>query len=154
MIVKTEILTQPPFFVAGIAVRTINNGQAGKDIKALWDRFFAENILSKIDHKVSGDIYNVYTDYENDYTGYYTAILGCKVSTLVGLKDGFTGVTIPADKYKVHSLGGKGFHKVIDAWQEIWNTETNRKYTVDFDVYTPNYKSFEDSEVKIFVGIK
>ena len=153
MIVKTELIEQPAFFVAGISVRTINNGQAGKDIKALWDRFFGDDIYGKIENKVSYDIYNVYTDYETDHTGYYTAILGCKVSTLEGLKEGFTGIIIPADNYKVHSLDGKCPHNVLDAWAEIWNSGVNRKYTVDYDIYIPNPKSFEDSEVKIYLSV-
>ena len=154
MIDKIEILELPAFFVAGISVRTINNGQAGKDIKELWDRFFGENILLKIENKVSGDIYNVYTDYENDHTGYYTAVLGCKVSSLEGLPDGLTGITVPESKYNVYSLSGKCPHNVLDAWAEIWKSSADRKYTADFDVYTPNYNSFEDSAVKIYVGLK
>jgi predicted transcriptional regulator YdeE len=153
MIDKTDLLTLPSFFVAGISVRTINNGQAGKDIKALWDRFFGDNILSKIEHKASGDIYNVYADYESDYTGYYTAVLGCRVTTLEGLPEGLTGITVPASKYNVYSLSGKCPHNVLDAWAEIWKSGANRKYSADFDVYTPNYSNFEDSVVKIYVGI-
>jgi predicted transcriptional regulator YdeE len=153
MIVKTELIERPEFLIAGIAVRTINNGQAGKDIKALWDGFFGDGIYGKIENKASEDIYNLYTDYESDYTGYYTAILGCRVNSLEGLQDGLTGLTVPAGKYKVFSLGGKCPHNVIDEWQEIWNNETSRKYTVDFDVYKPNWQSFEDSEVKIHMGV-
>jgi predicted transcriptional regulator YdeE len=44
------------FEIVGIAVRTTNqNGEAEKDIGALWKRFYAEDALSKIEGKVSED---------------------------------------------------------------------------------------------------
>ena len=40
------------FNVIGIAVKTTNeNGQAGKDIPALWEKFISEGILDKIPNK-------------------------------------------------------------------------------------------------------
>jgi len=155
MIVKTEAIELNEFYVAGISVRTINqNGQAGKDIKALWGRFVTENVFGSLEDKVSGDIYCVYTEYETDYTDYYTAVLGCKVKSLTQIPDGFTGVTIAGGTYIVYSLEGKCPQNVLNAWQDVWNSDVERKYTTDFDVYTPNVKSFEDSEVKIFLAIK
>ena len=154
MIVKTEITESDEFYIAGISVRTINNGQAGKDMKALWDRFTNDRVYLQVENKVSDDIYCVYTDYETDHTGYYTAVLGYKVNSLARVPDGLTGINIPSDKYCVYSLAGKCPGNVLDAWQEIWNSEAERKYTADFDQYRPNAKSFEDSEVKIYLAIK
>ena len=49
--------------IVGISVRTTNqNGQAMQDIGNLWQRFFSEQLLTKIPNKVSDAIYNIYTD--------------------------------------------------------------------------------------------
>ena len=71
------------FSVVGISIRTTNeNGQATKDIPALWGKFMSEGIIEKIPNKIDNTVYCIYTDYEKDHTKPYTTILGCKVSTL------------------------------------------------------------------------
>ena len=108
MIAKTEIIEQNGFSIAGISVRTTNQkGQSQKDIGGLWTRFTNENLQQQLQNKTSDDIYCVYTDYETDHTGFYTAILGCKVHSLTQIPDGFVGITIVPDKYQVYFLEGK-----------------------------------------------
>lgn len=154
MIANTKIININEFYLAGISVRTINqNGQSGKDIKALWDKFFGEGVYARFPNKVSDDYYCVYHDYETDHTGYYMATLGCKVSSLSQLPEGFTGITIPADKYEEYALSGKCPGNVLAAWEQIWNGGADRKYTFDFDVYTPNAANFEDTEAKIYLAV-
>ena len=141
----------PEFLIAGISVRTINNGQAGVDIKALWDKFYKEQIIEIIPGKLSGDIYCVYTDYETDYTGYYTAVLGCKVSSIAELPAGLTGIIIPASAYAVCESKGNLPHSVLTTWQQIWDSDINRAYKADFDVYTNN--SWSGGSVLTYVGV-
>jgi predicted transcriptional regulator YdeE len=154
MIAKTEIIEQPAFYLTGISVRTTNrDGQSQKDIGGLWAMMMKDNLLQKIEGKASDDTYCVYTDYETDYTGFYTTALGCRVTSLAHMPEGFTGLTIPAGKYQVYYLAGKFPENVHAAWQEIWNSKVHRKYTADFDLYTANPKSFEETEVKIYLAI-
>ena len=154
MIVGTEIIEQSAFYLTGVSVRTINqNGQSKKDIMALWTRFMTDNLVQQIKDRVSDDIYCVYTDYEGDHLDFYTAVLGCRVNSLVHIPEGFTGINIPAGKYQVYSLAGKFPENVRLAWQEIWDTNVGRKYTADFDLYSAGAKSFEETEVKIYLAI-
>jgi len=153
MIVKTETIAFDEFHVTGIHVRTINNGQSRQDMMALWDKFQNENVYWQIENKASDDIYCVYTDYESDYTGYYTAVLGCKVISLALLPEGFKSILVPEGKYCIYHLAGKCPANVLNAWDQIWNSNIERKYTADFDLYTSNVKNFEDSEVKIYVAV-
>jgi predicted transcriptional regulator YdeE len=154
MIAKTELTDQQAFFLIGISARTTNqNGQSQKDIGALWTRFMDQALLLQIDGRASDDIYCVYTDYEIDHTGFYTAILGCKVNSLTHIPDGFTGITIPAGKYQVYHLGGEFPGNVGEAWQQIWSSATGRKYTADYDLYSAGAKSFEETAVKIYLAI-
>jgi len=155
MIEKIEIIEQPAFYLAGISVRTTNqNGQSQKDIGALWARIMKDNLLQKINDKVSEDTYFVYTDYETDHTGFYIALIGCKINSLANITEGFTGIIIPAGNYQVYSLSGKFPENVHEAWQEIWDSDVERQYTVDYDLYNANAKSFEDTEVKIYLAVK
>ena len=154
MIANTETLTLKAKTIVGIEVRTTNaNGQAMQDIGALWGRFMEEQVAGKIQHKTSDDIYCLYTDYESDHTGFYSAIIGCEVSN-VDVNEGFKVVHIPASKYQVHQLSGKFPDKVCASWQQIWQNSEDRLYTVDYDLYKPGANSFEEMEVEIYVAVK
>ncbi len=84
------------FHVIGIFVRTTNvNNKALKDIGDLFGNFVRQNIIEKIPNKMTEDIYCVYTDYETDFNGPYTTIIGCKVSSLNDIPTGLIGKTIP-----------------------------------------------------------
>ncbi|RZL33495.1 MAG: AraC family transcriptional regulator, partial [Pedobacter sp.] len=89
------------FHVIGISTRTTNqNGKAAKDIETLWGRFWNEEIQKQIPNKVNDEIYAVYTDYESDFTGYYTTIIALPVSSLENIPQGFIGITIETSFYQ------------------------------------------------------
>jgi predicted transcriptional regulator YdeE len=145
----------PPFYIIGISVRTTNqNNQSQKDIGELWGRFMNDKIADKIPNKESNDIYCMYTDYESDYKGPYTTILGCKVSSLANIPVGFVGKVIPATKYQVYTSTGKLPNCVISTWMEIWKSVTNRKYIADFEVYGDKAQNPANVEVETFVSVK
>ena len=88
------------FSVIGISVRTTNeNGQSAKDIEALWGKFWGEEIQNQIPNKINDDIYAVYTDYETDFNGPYTLIIGLTVNTLENIPEDFVGITIKKNTY-------------------------------------------------------
>lgn len=65
------------FKVVGISVRTTNeDGQSAEDNEALWRKFWGEEIQRQILNKINDDIYAVYTDYETNFNGPYTLIIG------------------------------------------------------------------------------
>ena len=111
------------------------------------------NLLAIIENKLSDDTYCVYTDYESDYLGDYTCLIGCRIASLDHIPDGFAGITIAAGKYQVYDPEGKFPEKVHAGWQEIWGSNIKRAYTADFDLYSANAKSFEETEVKIYLAI-
>ncbi|MES2132895.1 MAG: GyrI-like domain-containing protein [Bacteroidota bacterium] len=148
--------TLETFKIVGLSVRTTNeNGQAATDIPALWSRFFAEEISSKITHKLSDDMYCMYTDYEKDHTKPYTTILGYKVDSGASVPEGLTAKTVEAHTYDVIPAKGKmseGF--VFQAWQKIWNSDMNRTYTADFEVYGSKAWDPENAEIEIYIAVK
>lgn len=147
-------MMQSEFFLTGISVRTSNkNSQSQTDIGSLWTRFKSESLINKITEKTSDDLYCVYTEYETDHTGFYTAILGCKVRSLSFISEKFTGILVPGGKYQVYTPTGRFPENIGEAWQQIWKNDVKRAYKADYDIYSANPKSFEETEVKIYVGV-
>jgi predicted transcriptional regulator YdeE len=145
----------PSFYVIGIWVRTTNqNGQSQKDIGELWGKYMQGNIEAKIQNKVSGDTYCVYTDYESDETGKYTTLLGYKVSSLDSIPPGMIGITVPKSTYRVYTSTGKLPDCVVNTWMNIWKTDINRKFAADFDVYGTKAKNQSNAEVGTFLSVK
>ncbi len=142
------------FNLIGISIRTSNDGQAAKDIPALWNRFMEEGIIARIPNKIDSTIYCAYTEYEGDYTKPYTALIGCKVENLDNIPDGIKGITIEANNYsKFVAKGNLMEGAVINTWFKIWDTDLNRTYKTDFEVYGEKAQNPNDAEVEIFVGV-
>ncbi len=145
-----------PFYVIGIAIRTSNEpGKAEKDIPALWDRFLYGGNIEKIPNRVGNDIYCVYTEYEKDHTKPYTIILGCKVSKLNDIPEGFTGRSISGGNCSVFTATGKISEGIVfHEWVKIWNSGISRAYTADFEVYSEKAQNPEDAAIEIFIAMK
>ena len=143
------------FNIIGISIRTTNeNEQSGKDIPALWDRFISEGIAEKIPNKINHSIYSVYTDYEKDHTKPYTTILGCAVESLDLIPEEMVGITIETAYYeKFIAKGNLNDGIVINEWIKIWNSDLNRSFTSDFEIYGEKAQNPENAEVYIFNAI-
>ncbi|HET7002457.1 MAG TPA: GyrI-like domain-containing protein [Puia sp.] len=147
-------VTLESFYVIGISVRTTNvNNKALKDIGELFGNFVGQNILQKIPNKISEDIYCVYTDYESDFNGPYTTIIGCKVSSLEDIPKGLIGKSIPESKYQVYKSTGKLSISLANTWERIWNSDLHRRYSADFDIYGEKARDFENAELDTYVAI-
>ncbi len=142
------------FKVIGIVVRTTNaNGQSKADINELWNRWFAENVATRIPNTVSDHLYNIYTDYESDEHGFYNTILGYSVSTLASIPNGLIGKQIPKSNYKEFVSEGELPDCVVKTWETIWDLKFNRSYIADFDVYDPATMNPENAIVKTYFSI-
>ena len=142
------------FYIIGISVRTINkDNQSGNDIGNLWNKWFSEDLSTKIPNKISDDIINMYTDYNSDEHDFYTAVLGHKVSSLDMIPEGFIGKHILDENYKEFISKGKLPECVLNTWEIIWNSKLDRKYTADFDVYNSMTMNPEDVEVITYLSI-
>ncbi len=149
---KTNIET---FYIVGLSVRTSNeNGQAATDIPALWERFMAEGISSKVTDKLSEEIYSLYTDYEKDHTKPYTTVLGYKVKDLDAIPEGLTGVCVPAKTFEVFTASGKLSDGIVyKEWTSIWSMPLNRAYSGDFEIYGTKAQNPEQAEVDIYIAL-
>lgn len=145
------------FHIIGIPIRTTNKDyQAMKDIGEVWERFYADGIMAKIPAKTDETIYALYTDYETDFRGEYTFILGCTVKSLDEIPEGLKGHTVTGGSYLKFSAKGKIPDAVGQQWQEIWakDDELDRAYTTDFEVYGKKAKDSENAAIDIFIAKK
>jgi predicted transcriptional regulator YdeE len=144
------------FSIIGIAVRTTNeNGQSGKDIPALWQKFMVQGMLEKIPSKIDDTLYCIYTDYESDYTKPYTTILGCKVANIDNVPDGMVVKTFAGGSYTKYTAKGNLMQGIVfNEWVKIWDRDIVRAYTADFEVYGEKAQNPADAEVDIFIAIK
>ena len=142
--------------IIGISVETTNqNGKAIEDLGKLWGRFYAENVIEKIPNKINEEVYAVYTDYENDYRGKYTTIIGMAVSSLDKIPDGLVGRAFEAQNFKKFIAKGDMPNAVGKTWKEIWDkdAELNRSYIYDYEVYGSKSQNGANAEVDIYIGI-
>ncbi|MEL6273724.1 MAG: effector binding domain-containing protein [Bacteroidota bacterium] len=155
--ITMEQVQLSPIKIVGIASRTSNlNGQAARDIGALWQRFGAESILGKITARVSDTAYCVYTDFEGDHSKPYMVVLGCEVKDFDNIPAGMVGVTIPAGPFQKYV--GRGDIQqgvaVMKTWQQVWESNLDRAYTADFEVYSENIRDLTDAEFEVYVSLQ
>ena len=143
------------FKIIGISTETTNeNGQSIKDVEEIWGKFWNENISDKIPNKESKEIYAVYTDYESDYTGKYTLIIGYPVTTLDNIPDGFVGREISVGKTEKYISQGKMPEAILQTWTEIWqDTQLKRAYRADVTVHGKKYYDGDKAEVETYISI-
>lgn len=146
------------FYVIGISIRTTNaNGQSAADIEALWGKFWGEEIQKQIPNQTSDEIYAIYTDYETDFTGTYTTIVGLPVSSLTHIPEGLVGITIETTSYQKFVSKGKMPEAVFNTWLHIWgNKELNlkRAYKADFTIHGKKYYDGDQAEVETFISVE
>ena len=149
-----QIINIKEFRVMGITVRTTNEKSDNKDmddIEQLWKRFKDEDIRNRIPHKESQEIVSLYTDYQKDFNGPYSVVLGYRVTSIDEVPEGMVAKTVPASKYaSFHVKGDNLVQEIIKTWQKIWFAGLNRTYAADFDVYMVE----NTHEADIFVAIK
>jgi|SRR5450755_2936612 predicted transcriptional regulator YdeE len=142
------------FYIIGISIRTTNvNNKSLKDIGELFGKFIGQNISDIIPNKLTDDIYCVYTDYESDFKGPYTTIIGCKVVSLEDTPAGLIGKMIPDSKYQVYKSTGNLTVNLGKTWEGIWRSDISRRYSADFDIYGEKARDIENAEVDTYVAV-
>ena len=149
-----ESVNLDKFYIAGISVRTNNlNSKSKEDISKLWDEWFADGISDLINNKLSNNIYCAYTEYESDFNGDYTVIIGCTVKDFDGLPSELIKLEINHISYRKYDSFGKIPDIVLNNWEKIWQSkDIIRAYKTDFDVYIGN--DMENMEVITYVSVK
>jgi predicted transcriptional regulator YdeE len=81
--------------------------------------------------------------------------LGCKVSSLDNIPNEMVGKTFEEANYTKHIAKGNILQGVVfDEWTKIWNSDLDRTFTADIEVYGEKAQNPENAEVDIFVAVK
>jgi predicted transcriptional regulator YdeE len=135
------------FTVTGFSVRTRNSEEFNEKtakLPSLWQQFYTSKLVT------NANIFGVYSNYDSDASGPYTATVGVKSNHA---QTQLSSVTIQAGNYLVFEGTGPMPATVVETWQRVWaffetNTEHRRKFISDFEVYSgPN-------QVAIYIGLK
>lgn len=147
-------VNRPKMILMGIACRTSNApGKAEIDISKLWERFLNENIANKIPNKSSSEVFGVYCDYEGDHTKPYSLVIGCPVSEVSEVPEGFVVKEIPECSYAKYQAKGEHPTALVETWGSIWQTDLPRAYTFDFEVYGDKFTSGDPKEVDVYIAL-
>lgn len=152
-----QTLSIDAFNIVGIEIRTTNVDYKGaEEIGAMWGRFLSEGILQQIPNKVDDTIYSLYTEYETDHTGAYTAVLGCKVTSTDNIPEGMVSKRIEGGNYaKLTAKGDLTQGLIANKWNEIWEMDLKRTYTTDYEVFGENKASNpSDAEVDFLIAVE
>jgi predicted transcriptional regulator YdeE len=131
-----EEVTIEGFSVVGVSIRTTNkDDQSERDIRKLRMEFLLNNIADDIHNRVSDDIYCIYVDFDGKKDGEYTAILGYRVSNTNDDTGEYAYGEVAGGKYYKFVSEGEVPQCARPTWEYIWNSDINRKYLTDFDVF-------------------
>jgi predicted transcriptional regulator YdeE len=145
----------PAKTVIGISRRTSTaDGRSTKDIMAAWTVFLETNASAKIKNRaLPPTMYAVYSDYESDWRGEYSYLIGVGVARAGTVPEGMEKRKIPAQTYAVFTAKGRMPDEVLSVWSLVWLSDLPRKYTCDFDVYDKRFTNPNQKEVDICVAI-
>jgi predicted transcriptional regulator YdeE len=134
------------FTVMGICARASN--AAPEKIGDLWRRFHAMGNAAAINARQSDAVYSVYCEYEGDFTGAYTVVIGCAVDADATAPEGMKRIEIGAGTFAVYTAVGELPMSIWETWAEIWKTPLDRQYQADYDRYG------SDGNVTVHVGVR
>jgi predicted transcriptional regulator YdeE len=137
--------------IVGIELRT-SNIEAMHTIPPFWQRFYQENILQKIENRISDNVFAVYTNFENEGVnneGIYSLILGAEVINTEIIPEGFISTTIKPSKRVVFEVETGHPEKVAEKWIEIWKmSDLGKSFISDYELY------HSSGEIEIYIGVK
>lgn len=136
--------------IIGIELRT-SNAEAMHTIPPFWQRFQQSDTLSQLPHRISADLYAVYTHFAHagrDNGGLYSMVIGAAVPPKAEVPPGLVRVVAPAGRRAVFEVETGRFDKVGETWTTIWqHTDLPKSYIADYERYQA------DGAIDISVGL-
>ena len=151
--VKAGLETIPAFSVVGLSTVISGNEKASEEINALWQSFFGQSIGQDVDNRVDDVIYAVYSDYEGDHTQPYRLTIGYKIKNEPKMKDHLHHVEIKEAEYAMMSAAGEQPKALMETWTAVWQSDLNRRFETDFEVYGKRFFEEGVHEVLVAVGV-
>jgi predicted transcriptional regulator YdeE len=158
----TQMVHMPEIILIGISARTTNAVEAGPDgvIPGLWGQFSQANLAETTGASNPHLTYGLYTEYESDFTGAYTILIGHESGSAESHKEnGFAHAVVPESNYMVFTTTKGPMEEVVpQAWAEIWqyfkDSPEKRTYTGDFELYDARKFDAAGVEVQIYIAVE
>lgn len=151
--VKAGLEKLPAFSVVGLSAKIAGAETAAEEINILWEQFFKQSIGQMVDNRVDDVIYAVYSDYEGDHTKPYRLTVGYKIKGDPILKDHLTHVEVKEANYAMMSAAGEQPKALFETWTAVWQSDLDRRFETDFEVYGQRFFEAGVHEVLVAVGI-
>jgi len=145
----------PARIVMGIKRRTSNaDGRSVADIPACWQEFMTKNMAAKITNRTKTPaFFAVYSEYDSDWTGEYSYLIGSEVSKADIVPEGLAVTRIPAQTYALFKAAGPMPDAILEVWMSIWGSKLPRAYTCDFEQYDARFTRPENKEIDVYIAI-
>lgn len=154
--VKAGLEPIEAFTVRGIsAVIDNQDDRAAEQINTLWQSFFEQQVAQRIPNRANDVIYAVYSDYEGDHTKPYRLTIGYAApSEAVSALTMLHAVQVGAGDYASLSARGEQPKALIETWVAVWESDLDRAFKTDFEVYGPRFFEEGVHEVLVYIGLK
>ena len=140
------------FSVVGLSMIT-SNETASEEINALWQNFFEQSVGQDVPNRVDDVIYAVYSDYEGDHTKPYRLTIGYKIEGAAQMKDYLYHVEVQGADYAMMGAIGEQPKALIETWTAVWQSDLDRKFETDFEVYGKRFFEEGVHEVLVAIGV-
>lgn len=157
---KTYEITalESPIKLIGKTIRTTNaEGKCITDLSKFWCDFYKNNESINIPNKTDETYcFGVYSNYESDAKGYFDYTIAYQVDSFDNIPDGFTAITVEPGNFakfkeeSVMDLAGK----CNSLWNKIWNSDIDRAYQIDYEVYEEATSCGENPQMEYFISVK
>jgi predicted transcriptional regulator YdeE len=144
------------FKVVGISADCLcdlNNNVFEDTCGRIWRKFIFEKIADKISNKENKKLYAVYFDYDEKTKTYNRYLVGCKVYPEAPIPQGMESITVTGGTYLKISTIEKVPECHSGPWEDIGESNLNRTFKTDFEVYDKSIKHWRSAELDIFIGI-
>jgi predicted transcriptional regulator YdeE len=151
-----------PIVVAGFQIRTTNARELSGEgqIRALWQRFFLENLATQIPNRTNDSLYAVYSNYQSDENGEYDYLLGAPVTGIDHLPAGMTYAAIATGEYAIITTEKGSIIEVMQqAWRAIWAMTAEeiggkRAFLTDYEIYDHRAADPTSAQIEIRLGLE
>lgn len=157
--VEERIVVRNDTIVEGLRNRTsMRDNRNFQDIPVFWGEFFGRDIPAKIAHPSKpGTAMGVYSNWDFDEN--FELTIGLPVDAAHGeCAADLVRVTIPAGKFAVFTIPGSTPYDLVAGWKYIYgtwmpNTQTERAYGIDFDLFDERFTGNPDSLSEIYIPV-
>jgi predicted transcriptional regulator YdeE len=152
MHVNYEIVTLEEKIIVGKSIITTNeNGKALSDIGMMWKDFFGNGVVQNIKNRKDRQIIGLYTDYEGDHTAPYRFM--CAAQVTENENSELEEKIIKGGKYARFVVKGEIQKVVGEVWQAVYNSDLQRRFDSDFEVYTNDSEDMNNQTVEVYISV-